>query len=340
MVACRSRAIPAFLLAGLLIGPTLFAAGDAPRSPDATPQAAPATLDAFMARVLERRDEAWRKLHDYILDETERFELTGPGGVRLDGMRREFSWYVRDGYLIRSPLKYDGVAIPDADRRRYEEKWLKEEKDREARRAKGQGDAPRGATDEGATGAGQAAGDEAALQGLVDQRGEPRFISEAYFLKFKFEPGNYYLAGRERLDGRDVLRIEYYPTRLFGEHESRKEKPDRSKAALDRERQIERDLNKVALVTLWIDPSEYQIVRYTFDNIDFGFLPGRWLVRVDTISASMTMARVLDGVWLPHDISARAGLTLASGSYGLQYGREFRDYRKAETSAKIRSIGE
>ena len=47
----------------------------------------------------------------------------------------------------------------------------------------------------------------------------------------------------------------------------------------------------------------------------------------------------LDGVWLPHDISVRAGLTLASGSYGFQYGREFYDYKKAETSAKIRSIG-
>ena len=42
-------------------------------------------------------------------------------------------------------------------------------------------------------------------------------MSEAYFLRFKFEPGNYYLAGRERFDGRDVLRIEYYPTGLFGD---------------------------------------------------------------------------------------------------------------------------
>jgi len=27
-------------------------------------------LDVFMARVLDRRDENWKKLHDYILSET------------------------------------------------------------------------------------------------------------------------------------------------------------------------------------------------------------------------------------------------------------------------------
>ena len=30
---------------------------------------------------------------------------------------------------------------------------------------------------------------------------EPRFVSESYFMDFKFEPGNYYLAGREKLEG-------------------------------------------------------------------------------------------------------------------------------------------
>ena len=34
-------------------------------------------------------------------------------------------------------------------------------------------------------------------------------------MDFKFEPGNYYLAGRDTLDGHDVLKIDYYPTKLF-----------------------------------------------------------------------------------------------------------------------------
>ncbi len=49
----------------------------------------------------------------------------------------------------------------------------------------------------------------------------PRFVSEAYFMEFKFEPGNYYLAGRERLEGQEVLRIEYYPKRMFSDDDDR-----------------------------------------------------------------------------------------------------------------------
>ena len=52
----------------------------------------------------------------------------------------------------------------------------------------------------------------------------PRFVSEAYFMDFKFEPGNYYLAGREQLDGQQVLRIEYYPKRMFNDSEEDQDK--------------------------------------------------------------------------------------------------------------------
>ncbi len=299
--------------------PVVLAAGARPLA--GAPQSQPTgSLDALMARVLEHRDEGWKKLHDYVLSETERYDLTGPGGVRLDGMRRDFAWYVRDGYLIRSPLRFDGVTISEAERRKYEDNWLHQEQTRAEGRRREQ-----------ARRAGQS---EPSLQDLMEQRGEPRFITEAFFLKFKFEAGNYYLAGREQVDGRNVLRIEYYPQNLWGSR--------RRGGALggtphnETERRLERDLNKVSLVTLWVDPAEYQVVRYKFDNVDFGFLPARWLVRVDTITATMTMSRVLDGVWLPHEMRAQARLTLANGSYDLQYGRDLYDYKKAETSAKIR----
>ena len=42
-------------------------------------------------------------------------------------------------------------------------------------------------------------------------------MSYAYFLRFRFEPNHYALVGRESLDGRAVLRIEYYPSELFRE---------------------------------------------------------------------------------------------------------------------------
>jgi hypothetical protein len=313
-------------------------------------QAPPAKLtdlDTFMARVLERREETWRTLHDYVLDETEQFRILGPGGVPLHGMKREFTWYVRDGFLVRSPLKYDGVALGESDRRAYEQRWLEEEKRREERAAKraseARADAAKPAGDRPADAAAPPGG-EPSLQNFVDQRGEPRFVSEAYFLRFKFEPGKYYLAGREMLNGRPVVKIEYYPTRLFQNEEHREEEGKKHEVRADRAKDKEEEeayrqkFNKVALVTVWVDPGEHQIVRYTFDNIDFGFLPGRWLVRLDEIRASMTMAKVLDGVWLPEEIELRGGLSLASGAYRFEYGRRFTNYRKAETGARIRDM--
>jgi hypothetical protein len=335
------RLVAAVVLAGLAsvaLGVVALAQAPAPALND---------LDSFMARVLERRDETWRKLHDYVLDETEQFRILGPGGVPLHGMKREFTWYVRDGFLVRSPVRFDGVTLNDAERRAYEQRWLEQERKREARAAKKAEEAsqarPASAGQAASAGESPAAGAEPSLQEFVDQRGEPRFISEAYFLRFKFEPGNYYVAGRDSVDGRPVVKVEYYPTRLFADdhdedddkkHEAR---ADRAKTRAE-EQEYERKFNKVALVTLWIDPAEYQIVRYTFDNMDFGFLPGRWLVRLDEIRASMTMARVLDGVWLPAAIDMRGALSLASGGYQFEYARRFSNYKKAETGARIRSM--
>lgn len=302
------------------------------------PPASTNDLDAFMARVLERRDENWKKLHDYILSETESFAITGPGNVRLQGLHREFTWYVREGFLIRSPLKMNGVSVPEPERRRYEEDWLKAEKQRAAKKKKDAAGAPAPAEEPPPV----AAADVPSLEAFVAERGEPRFVSEAYFLKFRFEPGNYYLVGRDRIDGQDVLQIEYYPTRLFGGEDRASQKPAAKDPRRDREQQVEdemeRKFNKVARVTLWIEPSECQIVRYTFENVDFGFLPGRWLVRVGQVIATMTMGRVLGGVWLPRSIAMHADLTVAAGTFGFMYSREFYDHKRAEVSARIREV--
>jgi hypothetical protein len=341
--------------------------------------AAPLTdLDAFMARVLERRNENWKTLHDYILSERESFQVLGPGGVPLIGQRRDFNWFIRDGYLVRSPVKANGASIGESDRQKYESNWLASEKKREQRARE------RAAGKDRRT---EAAGD-AAEAALVDELrtiepgtekevvsmvgGEPRFISEAYFMRFRFEPGNYYLAGREMLDGRSVVKVEYFPSRMFSDDEHREKtelsinaatgevkvvpadanakapaaKPVRkesSKQAVrrgheedDLDREIEAAMNKVTQVTMWIDPQEYQIVKFTFDNVDWGFLPGRTVVRVDEARASMTMGRYFENVWLPKEIVFRFGATFASGSYSFLYSREFHDYRKGEVSARIR----
>ena len=46
------------------------------------PAAQSTDLDRLMERVLTRRDENWKKLQQYVLDERETFDLTGPGGAR------------------------------------------------------------------------------------------------------------------------------------------------------------------------------------------------------------------------------------------------------------------
>ena len=54
---------------------------------------------------------------------------------------------------------------------------------------------------------------------------EPRFISEAYFMKFPFEPGNYYLwPGARRLTAGPAIKVEYYPLRLFNDDEDSEKK--------------------------------------------------------------------------------------------------------------------
>lgn len=192
-------------------------------------------------------------------------------------------------------------------------------------------------------GPGAAAGESAVLDGggwqipgSTEAIPEPRFVTDAYFLDFAFEPGNYLLAGRETLNGRDVLRIEYYPDELFvGRTDP--DAGDTEAAAADRSSAA--SMNKTSLITLWIDPAEHQVIRYTFDNLGFDFLPGRWLVRLDDLTATMTMGQPFEGVWLPQEIEIRAAMSLATGSYEMTGTRSYSNYRAADSGGRIRSVG-
>jgi hypothetical protein len=160
---------------------------------------------------------------------------------------------------------------------------------------------------------------------------EPAFVSHAYFLRFRFEPNHYALVGREIVDGRSVLRIEYYPSELFREGRTR---PNRR--VREREENIEEKMNKVSLVTLWVDREAHQILQYAFDDIDMDFLPGRSLARVDDLKATMRMGQPFPGVWLPKDIEMRFRMTLAAGAVGARYLVEYYDYRQADVTYKVR----
>src|SRR5436305_8153268 len=88
------------LAAAVICPPRAVAQAPATGSPPATTD-----LDRFMAAALLRRDVDRQTLTDYVLDEVELFEVLGPGGIPFARTKYEFTWYVRDGIHVRSPVK-------------------------------------------------------------------------------------------------------------------------------------------------------------------------------------------------------------------------------------------
>ncbi len=98
---------------------------------------------------------------------------------------------------------------------------------------------------------------------------------------------------------------------------------------------INRGINKTSIVTLWIDPEAAQIVKYTFVNTGLDFLPGRWVVRIDGLEASMEMGQPIGDVWLPLRVTVSGRATMALGEFDVMFLREFSDYREAVTGARL-----
>jgi hypothetical protein len=173
------------------------------------------------------------------------------------------------------------------------------------------------------------------VSGVIRQNRQPQFISSAYFLRFKFEEGKYALVGHETVDGRDVLRIEYYPARMFtGSDRRRTGKPQSAKDAA-RDAEFQRLMNKVALVTLWVEPKAHQIVKYTFDNVGFDFLPAQWLVHVSDVKATMAVGQPFPDIWLPTSLEVNLAMTMAFGQFDVRYGLDYHDYRVPNVTSKV-----
>ena len=316
------------------------------------PVNAQSDLDAFMEKVLARRDDNWKKLQQYVLEEEEAFDLTGPGGFPLWGMRREYTWFIRQGIFVRSPVSADGVKLSEDDRRKAEEQWLRRQRNREEnekrraeRRARGEEPEPKNTSVSiGPTGVAVSSSDDQPppsgapitnTDDMLKQVREPQFVSSAYFLKFKFESGQYALAGREKIGDLETLKIEYYPRAgLFKDGRSKPDKRVRDRN--DKEDEIENKMNKSSMVTLWIDPKTHQIVQYVFDDIDWDFFPGRSLVRIGDVQATMQMGQAFPNIWLPKSIEMRFEMMLAVGAVDAAYRVEYQNYKEAAVTYKIK----
>src|SRR5262249_352574 len=152
----------------------------------------------------------------------------------------------------------NGVSVSESDRRKAEDEYLKLAKQRDQQRARGGGPPRQGGPPAPQT------GDPADVESLIKQSRHPEVMASRDFLRFKFQQGKYALVGREKFEGLDVLKIEYYPTRLFSHDQDQVARSERQGRAASRSQQedatFERMLNKVSLVTIWVEPNANQIV--------------------------------------------------------------------------------
>ena len=297
-------------------------------------------LDAFMRQVLARRDENWKKLQQYVLDERETIDVRGPSRLPLWGERRDYTWYIRDGFFVRSPVKVNGVTIADGERRTFEAAYLKRQQEREKRGQRGDGrDRPFGASSSNRRTAirVQADGVSPSVDGLLKQTRQPRIHFVGVFPALQVRrrqvrtrrPRN---ARRpRRVEDRVLPFADCSAAAIAGA-------PARSTSNQDRayDAEFQRLMNKVALVTLWVEPKAHQIVKYTFNNLPFDFLPGQWLLHVDDLRASMTMGQPFPDVWLPSDLEFEFGISLAVGQVDMRYTLEYHDYRRPDVTTKVK----
>ena len=262
-------------------------------------------VDAFMEEVLAKREINWQATYDYVFNEVERLRIRGGEEIAaLQSFDQEYTWYVRDGFLVRSPWSVNGVEVDADEREAAELEWIAD----------------------------------------VQEDENNARIQRDNFFDFEFEPGNYLFAGRETFEGREVVRIEYYPTQAFfseddeGEPERRREPEPRDEPDPDEkwdENYYNHMFAKTSLVTLLIVPEEHQIVKWTFENVGFEFLPYRWLVRMDELHASMVMHQPIEGVWLPREIRASARASTANFDLEITYSRAFGDYKEPAVGAGV-----
>ena len=268
------------------------------------PSAKPAMndLDEFMAKVMQKRWADAENLREYVFNEREALNVEIDTKIASQwSYRREYLWFVRDDYLVRSPVLIDGVKVSAKEKSAAEEEWINGQKRRE--KSKNQNGI-----------------DYQALFGLENENS----LDFQAFFGFEFEPGRYLYGGERQFEGRTALLVEYYPRMSDGKN-GNNTKNDHINGLFE----------KTYLVTMLISPDDHQILKITFDNVGLEFLPVRWIVRMNDIKASMVMDKTKIGIWLPREISAYGSISTAGADLSISYSREFYEYAKSQVDVKL-----
>jgi len=138
------------------------------------------------------------------------------------------------------------------------------------------------------------------------------------FLNCPFDPENYFFAGFEMLKDRNLVKVEYYP-----------EIADDPKTPMDK-------ILRGAVVTLWIDPDLFQILRIRMEglNLDiFKFLT--FFVTIDEAALDMALIEIDPRIWLPSSLVLSARVVTFDETRQLQFQADYDDYGKFTVSSTI-----
>ena len=177
---------------------------------------------------------------------------------------------------------------------------------------------------------------------LDPDRVEPRFVVDHhYYTDWTFEPGRFYLVGREAVAGGEALQIEYYP--LDARQAPAGEEDDFEGGDFGEEDFVDRVVGSVhrrTLHTFRVDPATLDLVEHTVENSGLPGFPLRWLLRVDGFRAEMALAPLaedgpLGEIRMPKRVEVRGSLSTGLGDLEVVVTREFFDYRRTEGAGAI-----
>jgi len=255
-----------------------FALPPTPTPPPSPSVPAQAQLDALMRGVLERRDAATRALAGLRFRETERLTVRGQEEVAP----LQSSTKVFDWRGRDGTLERELVSVNGSPIDDEPLVW------------------------------------DLAVDDVGGRLSAARFNEWDSLFHFPYEPGRYLLAGREQHDGKEVLRVEYYPRRWLGRD--------------DDESSLGRDFDRTSLVTLWVAAEERRLVAWRYRSIGMQFLPLRWLAQVQSLDAEMVIDAAPDGTWLPRRVTMNVRASMAPSQITIELIRTFGDYTRADGS--------